>query len=102
MLSFQRSGLGNGGDYVTKSEKSGIHPYLIVSARGQMLTGVLVVDKYGHNFTGEPKFMYRGQHDYRNCLHKFLSGVCQFEVGVSFVRHFMQGKFNACPGTDFT
>ena len=44
--------------------------------------------------------MYRGQHYYWNCLHEFLSGVCQFEAGVSLVRHFIPGRLTACPGTD--
>ena len=35
--------------------------------------------------------MYREEHDYWNCLHRFLSVVCQFEARVSLVRHFIPG-----------
>ena len=45
--------------------------------------------------------MYRGQHDYWNCLHKFFSRVFQFEARLLLVRHFIPGTFTACPGTDF-
>ena len=73
-----------------------------------MFTGVLVTEKHGKIFTRELKVCNEGQHDYWRgtvstfkYLLKFLSGVRLFASEISFVRHFVPGRFIACPGTDF-